>query len=171
MELPAVTEIKHKLDGRRLEYPCRACMVEPPGSAVLFYVVDSPWTHDNPPINVLVGTVTLAFYWADRPYNLYHWLTPTGNTIGHYFNVSTNTHISARAVEWDDLELDYWLPPTGFAEFIDEEDIPDNLSPCTWAQIERAKGELLRTAREVASEVSIRSAGFISRYGLLTGPA
>jgi hypothetical protein len=119
-----VLEIKHKLSGERLEYQCTACLLQPPGRAILFYVTLQGWVNMYPSIRVPAGSFTFAYYWGERNYNVYHWLDPERATIGFYFNAACHTVIDNRGVEWEDLELDYWLDADGHAAFIDEEKVP-----------------------------------------------
>ncbi|TMJ08044.1 MAG: DUF402 domain-containing protein [Bacillati bacterium ANGP1] len=94
-----IVEIKRTLGGSVQVFPCEAAEVTP-RRAVLLYTVSNARriaTLDLPP-----GTMTVAYYWADRPYNVYHWISPGGDTLGWYFNVSGPVRISERQVEWQD---------------------------------------------------------------------
>lgn len=90
-----------------------------------------------------IGAFTFAFYWCDRNYNVYHWLDPEGKTLGFYFNAANRTVIDSTGVEWDDLELDYWLDADGHAAFLDG--IPNlwvafaHQNPVGFTQTERGK--------------------------------
>lgn len=166
MQLPPATEIKHKLDGRKIEYGCKACSLEPPDTAVLFYVVPDGWHHDEPNIDLPAGSLTLAYYWRDRPYNVYHWLRPNGETIGCYFNISTDTSIHEWGVEWFDLEVDYWVPTDGSPAFLDEDALPPDLDMDILNRIDAAKRELVYTGVSMATGIQERSQEWLRRYGL-----
>jgi Protein of unknown function (DUF402) len=157
-----VLEIKYKLTGHRLVYPCRACLLEPPNRAVLFYVSTSGWQHEQPVIRVPPGTRTFAYYWRDRDFNVYHWLNADGSTIGFYFNVATQTSIRAWGVEWTDLELDYWVDADGNAAAVDEEAVPVPLSPPLFRLIANVKDDLVVHAPSIAAQIQRQTTGYLA---------
>ena len=150
---PTVVEIKRTLDGRRLTYTCTACCLRPPTRAVLFYVSTQGWTHHAPEIRVPPGSLTFAYYWSDRLYNVYHWVHPMGQTVGFYFNIADKTDIRPGEVEWEDLAVDYWLPPDDQGAFLDETDLPADLDLSIVNTIESARAQLTKKARNVARDV------------------
>ena len=48
-------------------------------------------------VDLPAGTVSVGHFWADRPYNVYHWLDRAGQTLGYYFNICDQTRIDRRA--------------------------------------------------------------------------
>lgn len=34
------------------------------------------------------GTESYGYFWRDRPYNVCHWVTPSGDTLGFYVNLA-----------------------------------------------------------------------------------
>lgn len=38
-------------------------------------------------LTIPIGSYTIAYYWKDRPYNLYIWRDNEGNYLGSYFNI------------------------------------------------------------------------------------
>ncbi len=148
-----ILEVKHKLSGERAEFECEACLLAPPRRAVLRYVLDREWRLEEPEITLPEGVRTYAYYWSDRPYNVYHWVRPDGSTVGYYFNVARNTRIGQSEVEWDDLEVDYWLDAEGNSAVLDEGLLPESLDTEARSTIEAAKAELIRTANTLAGEI------------------
>ncbi|HEX5416931.1 MAG TPA: DUF402 domain-containing protein [Chloroflexota bacterium] len=146
-------EIKHTLDGRRLTFPCAVCCLQPPSRAVLYYVSEQGWTHHTPEIRVPPGSLTFAYYWSDRPYNVYHWVHPDGTTVGFYFNIAGKTVIHPGTVEWEDLAVDYWLDPDGRGVFLDEADLPSDLAPSVVEAIQAVKADLTANAPTVARDL------------------
>src|SRR6202158_4183830 len=70
----AIIERKTRLDGSLSEYQCETLSLEVDRRAVLRYVTDREWIIGDTGVVVRPGQITIAHYWIDRPYNVYHWL-------------------------------------------------------------------------------------------------
>ncbi len=123
---------------------------------MLRYVVDQDRRIEAAGLVVPAGTVTIAHYWVDRPYNVYHWLTG-GTTIGYYCNVVAATVVSEGLVTYDDLVVDVLIAPSGAALVLDEEDLPPDIAPAYRALINRALEELTGNSRRLAVEIDRES--------------
>lgn len=158
-----VTEVKHKLMGERLQFPCEACLVEPPERAVLRYVVQRGWSNVDPPIQVPQGTLSYAYYWRDRNYNVYHWLHPDGQTIGFYFNLARHTSIHPWGVEWHDLEVDVWVDAEGQTAMLDEDAVPATVDADLHHLIDAGKMSLVQIAPTVTVELREQTKQFLAQ--------
>ena len=118
--------------------------------AVLRYVL--PTSTDVGTLHLPEGAITIAHYWPERVYTAYHWLTPDECTLGVYLNAASHIEIAPGVVKWQDLELDVLVFPDGHSEVLDEHEA--QRAP-RWAvpALERARGELLPRAAEIAREV------------------
>ncbi len=116
-----VLEIKRTLEGATKTYACRAAEVAA-DHAVLLYTLERPRAVGG--VALPGGTLTVAYYWIDRPYNVYHWIGPDGRTLAYYFNLSGATRIARERVEWDDLEVDVLVTPDARARVLDEDRVP-----------------------------------------------
>ena len=155
-----IVEIKRTLGGSVQVFPCEAAEVTP-RRAVLLYTVSNARriaTLDLPP-----GTMTVAYYWADRPYNVYHWISPGGDTLGWYFNVSGPVRISERQVEWQDLEVDVLVTPDLRCRVLDEDRLPEALGESQRTAIAAARARVLREYADVVREVAAASHDFLAR--------
>ena len=155
-----IIEIKRTLGGAVQVFPCVAAEVTP-RRAVLLYTISNARriaTLDLPP-----GTMTVAYYWADRPYNVYHWISPGGDTLGWYFNVSGPVRISERQVEWQDLEVDVLVTPDLRCQVLDEDRLPAALEAPQRAAIAAARARVLREYAGVVREVEAASPAFLAR--------
>lgn len=141
---PEVTEVKRYLDGREKRFPCQLVRRDP-GHLILRYVSDFSWQVGG--LDLPLGMVTHGHYWIDRPYNLYHWMQPGGETIGYYLNVCDQVRLDGPGseVSWRDLVLDVLLLPTGEARMLDREELPPDLDPALAAYIESAVDEILQS--------------------------
>jgi len=90
-----ITERKTRLDGSVAEYACEALVVEPGRRAVVRYVTEQDRALEGTDLVLRKGTVTVGHFWADRPYNVYHWLDG-GKTVALYVSVATDTTIEPR---------------------------------------------------------------------------
>ncbi|MBI4279924.1 MAG: DUF402 domain-containing protein [Armatimonadetes bacterium] len=152
-------EIKETLGGVRKEFAC-ALVRRDPRQVVLRYVLDRSARVagvDLPP-----GTVTLAYYWADRPYNVYHWVRPDGTTAAWYFNLSADLRISDHSLTWRDLTVDILVVPGRDPVVLDEDELPPDLSPEIRAQVDEACRAALRDAPDVIATVESESRALLA---------
>ncbi len=153
-----ILEIKRTLAGTVHTFPCVAAEITP-RRAVLLYTVSKGRRIAN--LELPPGTVTVAYYWTDRPYNVYHWVSPVGETLAWYFNVSGPVRIGDGRVEWDDLEVDVLVTPDLRVQVLDEDRLPAQLAIAQRAAIEDARARVLREYAAVAREVEIASREFL----------
>jgi len=73
------------------------------------------------------GSYTIAYYWKDRPYNLYVWRDIKGKYLGSYFNIVKNTQIKDEVVSFEDLIIDIMVLPNGEYFILDEDELPEPL--------------------------------------------
>jgi hypothetical protein len=157
--LPPVLEVKTLLDGRRKEFACRVIERSPDALVVLFvsdkeYVVGGGAGYGPGESLILpVGTVTFGHFWVDRPYNVYHWQTPAGRTLAHYFNLASDTTLSVDRLAWRDLTLDVLVLPDGQPRLLDEDELPAGLDQVTMAAIDRARSVVLTEHRRCIGEL------------------
>src|SRR5258706_12847414 len=71
----SIVERKNRMDGTSEDFVCDRLLIEPGKRAVLRYVVDRDRHIEGADLIVPKGTATIAHYWTDRPYNVYHWLS------------------------------------------------------------------------------------------------
>jgi len=148
----ATIERKTRLDGSVSEYRCEALSLEVGRHAVLRYVMDSDWVIADTGIVLRPGQITIAHYWIDRPYNVYHWLDGS-RTIAYYCNIATDTAIDADMVSYTDLVIDVLLRPTGETIVLDEEELPPDLAPARRIHIARALETIASGPRRLAAEI------------------
>lgn len=150
-------ERKTRLDGSVAEFACEAIRIEPGRRAVLRYVSDRERAIAGTPLRVPAGTVTIAHYWVDRPYNVYHLLSG-GRTLAYYCNVVTATSIEPDLVAYTDLTVDVLLMPSGAATVLDEDELPADLMPGHRLAIARALEALETDPRVLIREIERETA-------------
>jgi hypothetical protein len=152
--LPEIVETKETLAGVRKSFRCRV-IDRGPGWAVLLFVSEADWrVHD---LLLPAGTVTFGYFWAERPYNVYHWMTPGGATLALYVNLADATVIGGDSLGWRDLAVDVLIrngvPPV----VLDEHEIPAGLDIEVAARIQDAKRQVLDGAPELRDEIETAS--------------
>ncbi|MFN2520322.1 MAG: DUF402 domain-containing protein [Candidatus Limnocylindria bacterium] len=156
-----IVERKRRLDGSLDEFACEALAVEPGRRAVLRYVVERE--HPIGPGGLLLlrpGNVTIAHYWNDRAFNVYHWFDGR-TTVGFYCNVATETVIADDRVEYLDLVVDVLLRPSGAIDVLDEDELPADLSSAHRGTIAKALEELVTNPRRLIAEIERESRPYL----------
>lgn len=160
-----VLEVKRTLSGEERAYLCQAIHLGP-ARAVLLYALPGP--RQVAGLALPAGTVTVAHYWADRPYNVYHWIGPPGETLAYYFNLSGPVRIGAGRVEWEDLEVDVLVTPDRQVRVLDEDRVPGSAAE-RWAEIEQARRRVLAEWEGVVGEVETASRAALAQVSLPGG--
>ncbi len=155
-----ILEVKRTLGGSVLTFPCVAVDVTPERAVLMYRASGSRRVGD---LDLPPDTITVAYYWADRPYNVYHWLSPAGDTLAWYFNISGPARIGDGRVEWEDLEVDVLVTPDLEARVLDEDRLPASLAASRHAAIAAARARVLREYAAVAREVQATSPGYLAR--------
>lgn len=153
---PTVIERKVRLDGAISEFSCEGLALEPGRRAVLRYTSDQEVRIRDTDITLPAGTVTIAHYWADRPYNVYHWIS-LGRTVAFYINVADRTRIESESVSYRDLVVDVVLRPSGALEILDEDELPVDLEPAARKAIADALEVVVTGAKRLALEIEHES--------------
>lgn len=148
----AITERKTRLDGTVAEFACTLLALEPGRRAVLRYVIDREWKIGETGIVVRPGFVTIAHYWIDRPFNVYHWLDGP-RTVAYYCNVAETTEIGEQLVAFTDLAIDVLLRVSGAIDVLDEDEIPPDLEPRHRLTIAKALEILVTDAKRLIAEI------------------
>jgi protein associated with RNAse G/E len=152
-----ITERKTRLDGSVAEYPCERLVLEPSRRAVLRYVSERARGIEGTDLDIPAGAVTVAHYWSDRPYNVYH-LIAHGQTLAYYCNVAADTSIADGLVAFTDLIVDVLLRTSGAATVLDEDELPDDLAPRHRLVIAKALEALITDPRTIIREIERETA-------------
>ena len=147
-----IIERKTRLDGTVSEYRCEPLALDVDRRAVLRYMMDREWVIADTGIVLRPGQITIAHYWSDRPYNVYHWLDGP-RTIAYYCNVASDTVIREDLVGYTDLVIDVLLRPSGETIVLDEEELPPDLAPSQRIHIARALESIASGPRRLAAEI------------------
>lgn len=106
-------------------------------------------------------TLTLGYFWQQRPYNAYHFIAPSGQTLGCYCNICDRTVIDDSSVHWRDLVIDVLLLPGGAHRILDREQLPVALSPAIADYIDSAVKELLEAKQALLAELEVNRNNYL----------
>jgi uncharacterized protein len=152
--LPAIVEVKRTLAGVEKRFECRLLSSDARHAVVLWIAPKPMHVHG---VDLPAGTVSFGHFWTDRPYNAYHWLDRTGETIGFYFNISEDTRLGPGVLEWRDLVIDVLALPGGRLEVLDEDELPVELDPALRARIDAGRAAILNDPAAVMAEIEAAS--------------
>lgn len=155
-------EVKVRPDGTQQAFRCEL-VARSTNGVVLRYVTQTPWRVDD--LELRPGTVTYGYFWADRPYNVYHWVTPDGRTLGTYVNLSGAVRIERDRLTWLDLAGDVLVRPGRAPQVLDEEELLLLPEPVR-ARAQAALEHVLAHWREIVEEVESQT----RRFCLSEGP-
>ncbi len=144
-----VLEVKRRLDGSVRTYPCEAVEIAADRAVLLYRLPGQGRVAD---LVLPAGTLTVAYYWLDRPYNVYHWMAPPGETLAYYFNLSGPVRIGPDGLEWEDLEVDVLVTPDGRVQILDEDAVPA-AAAARLPEIARARERVLADWPAVVADV------------------
>ena len=136
-----IREIKHTLAGELKTFDCELLDYADDEVVVIYRMPRDVKLED---ILLREGTVSLGYFWRDRPYNAYHWIDSNHDPVALYFNIADGTRISSRAVEWRDLAVDVLITPDGRCRVLDEDELPADIDPALMRYINQARDDLCR---------------------------
>ena len=121
---PAITECKETYWGRTERVACRLVHRDP-NQVVLFHALDASSVVDGTTIGPPMFTI--AFYWRDRPYNLYCWVHEDGSPAAVYFNVvaTPGFRLAGNTLRYRDLVLDVFVRRDTAPRVLDEAELAD----------------------------------------------
>lgn len=138
-EYPLCREVKFFYNGKSAEAECGLVHLES-GLGVLEYYFDRRWRVDElvlgPPM------YTHAFYWTDRPYNVYLWYDGEGSFTAAYFNIADQVKLSPKRMEYRDLYVDLLMYPDGRQVLLDKHELPADFPRELRRYIEEAENRL-----------------------------
>lgn len=168
LTMPLCTEKKNLLSGEVKRFSCELVHLnEEQNFGILRYVIDQ--SYDISGVKLRPGDITLALYWADRPYTLYIWYLNKGAEVAYYFNIADQISLQPTEFAWRDLVLDILihprpcLPPCqggtergldmdSVVHVLDEHELPLDLSPEVASYIQSTKELILRDYNRIIQE-------------------
>jgi predicted RNA-binding protein associated with RNAse of E/G family len=154
--LSPVLEIKQLLAGGEKQFACRRLAGDARHAVVLWVAPSAMHVHG---VDLPAGTISFGHFWADRNYNVYHWVDPTGRTLGYYFNICDRTRLAPDRIAWRDLVLDVLVLPGNSARVLDEDELAalGPLDAETAAHLTDGRQAVLADTAAVTAEIEAAS--------------
>lgn len=147
-----IRERKTRYDGSVAEYPCRLVRRREHEVVLLYRIPDSfQMEAGERHVHIPSGTLTVAYYWNNRPYNVYHWRSPEGTYLGSYFNIVRHTQFGEREVSYTDMIVDVYAFPDGRYVILDEDELPEPLPAFEGGAVYRAVQQLIGEMEDVTN--------------------
>lgn len=156
-------EIKYRLDGSVARFECLLLDFSDDEVVIMYELPRKGRVED---IVLPAGTLSFGYFWIGRQYNVYHWVTETGDTLGTYFNVCDETEIGEDFVSWRDLIIDLLVTPDGHCQVLDAEELPKDLDAGLLRLVEETTESLQRHYGSVIASVKKRSADYMKNRKL-----
>lgn len=152
-----IIERKIRYDSSLVEYRCKLLEVQSE-QHVLFHQIETPFTMltNKGELTITKGCYTIAYYWKDRPYNVYIWRDSNGNYLGAYLNIVKNTTFTDQYVVFEDLILDILVFPNGDYVILDEEELLEPLEQFEGGEVQNVLHRLTQQLAHIISEVKSR---------------
>ncbi|MCM3166149.1 DUF402 domain-containing protein [Peribacillus frigoritolerans] len=163
-----IIERKIRYDSLVVEHACLLLNAQN-HHVVLFHEIMDAFTMKAGPIelNIPIGSYTIAYYWKDRPYNLYIWRDNEGNYLGSYFNIVKNTYMADKLLSFEDLIIDIMVLPDGSHFILDEVELPVPLEQFESGAVKQALNSLLDSIDNLLSQNIEESGNLYKHYDLL----
>jgi len=125
-DLPrAVTVSARKFDGRE-HRRWRAELIRQQGALlVLDAIFENEVIHDLMG-RIERGTISQEFYWLDRWYNIFRFLTPRRDLLYYYCNVNKPPEFDGNCISYVDLDIDVLVRPDFSHRVLDLDEFESN---------------------------------------------
>ncbi|QBK25763.1 DUF402 domain-containing protein [Ureibacillus thermophilus] len=155
-----IIERKIQYDTKIVEHKCHLLSFQN-RRIVLFHLIEEPFTMTVNDLNITIpiGSYTIAYYWLDRPYNLYFWRDQEGNYLASYFNIVKSTKFEDNIVTFEDLIIDVLVLPNGKYFILDEDELPNTLETFENGFAKHALEKLLRSIHDILGQTILESQG------------
>ena len=110
------------------------------------------------------GTLSLGYFWEQRPYNAYHWVDDNGQTLALYFNICDDTRIDAQRIAWRDLVVDVLITPDQCCRVLDEDELPDDIDAELLDRIDATRDWLCARSSRLLREFGASSRALLAEY-------
>lgn len=162
--LPPFTEVKERYDGRVHHIECR--LVECTDHRIaIYYRFDRDWVVDE--LRLHPEHYTVAWYWRDRPFNVYAFRDANHGALGYYFNVATLLYHDCERLHYRDLIVDVVVYPDGRARILDVDELPSDMAAAERAAIEATANRIHSSAAALVAEIEADTRVLVA--GLLGG--
>lgn len=163
-----ILEIKHTLRGPAQRFHCQ-CLYQDPDQCIVSHTLKTERQLQH--ISLPANTLTIAYFWKQRPYNLYHFMSAPfpslkntdRTTLAYYFNICDQTRWTEQCIEWRDLVVDVLVTPSSLLAadtkplILDREQLPTDLPEPLRQYINSATDTVLNSYTEIIAEANTQT--------------
>ena len=142
-------EIKKLYNGLEHQYLCDLLYLKN-DFGILQFILDKDYYVDN--LFLPKGTVSLGYFWENRPYNVYQWFD-NDKLIASYFNISDSTQLSKEKFIWRDLILDILVLANLQYTILDREELDIIDQPEIHVYIDQTKSLIIKNYNSIINEL------------------
>lgn len=163
-----IIERKIRYDGTTIDHACLLIEAQQ-DKIILYHEVQYSFTMaaNDKKLTIPKGSYTVAYYWGNRPYNLYVWRDQDGRYLGSYFNIVKNTCITDEVVSFEDLILDIMILPSGEFFILDEDELPKSLEQFEDGYVEKALHTVKNTIQESLPKIISETATLYKKINIV----
>lgn len=163
-----IIERKIRYDGTTIDHACLLIEAQQ-DKIILYHEVQYSFTMaaNDKKLTIPKGSYTVAYYWGNRPYNLYVWRDQDGGYLGSYFNIVKNTCITDEVVSFEDLILDIMILPSGEFFILDEVELPKSLEQFEDGYVEKALHTVKNTIQESLPKIISETATLYKKINIV----
>ncbi|KAA0745541.1 DUF402 domain-containing protein [Bacillus sp. AY3-1] len=163
-----IIERKIRYDGTTIDHACLLIEAQQ-DKIILYHEVQYSFTMaaNDKKLTIPKGSYTVAYYWGNRPYNLYVWRDQDGGYLGSYFNIVKNTCITDEVVSFEDLILDIMILPSGEFFILDEDELPESLEQFEDGYVEKALHTVKNTIQESLPKIISETATLYKKINIV----
>ncbi|HDR6314596.1 DUF402 domain-containing protein [Bacillus wiedmannii] len=163
-----IIERKIRYDGTTIDHACLLIEAQQ-DKIILYHEVQYSFTMaaNDKKLTIPKGSYTVAYYWGNRPYNLYVWRNQDGGYLGSYFNIVKNTCITDEVVSFEDLILDIMILPSGEFFILDADELPESLEQFEDGYVEKALHTVKNTIQESLPKIISETATLYKKINIV----
>ena len=137
---------------------------------ILFHRIEDPFTMKGTQYQLTIpkDAYTLAYFWREKPYNLYVWRDKNGSYLGSYFNIVKNTIMADTIVSFEDLIIDILIFPNGEYFILDEDELPVSLNNFEDGFVHQSLQTLINSIEPLLQETLLKSEKHFSHKDILS---
>ncbi|MBJ8108096.1 MULTISPECIES: DUF402 domain-containing protein [Bacillus cereus group] len=163
-----IIERKIRYDGTTIDHACLLIEAQQ-DKIILYHEVQYSFTMaaNDKKLTIPKGSYTVAYYWGNRPYNLYVWRNQDGGYLGSYFNIVKNTCITDEVLSFEDLILDIMILPSGEFFILDADELPESLEQFEDGYVEKALHTVKNTIQESLPKIISETATLYKKINIV----
>lgn len=152
------TEFKRFFDGGTRKYSCQLLFFSQ-SRCILKYILPSEIRVGDMLLNK--GTITLGFYWQNRPFLVYSWYH-NQEALGYYFSIIDQLELTPTSLSYRDLVVDVLIDKQLNLSVLDREELSPLCPPTTLDYINSALETIHTEYKQIIAQIESEAKPFLS---------